>query len=90
MFDSLSSSILVADTNNRRIQFFTIDYNGNFVYKYNIMTKEKPYFVGTSKRHFAVSCEKSFIVTYSANERIELSNINLKKITIIKTNISNF
>lgn len=54
------------------------------------MTKEKPYFVGTSKRHFAVSCEKSFIVTYSANERIELSNINLKKITIIKTNISNF
>ena len=45
LFDNSSSDILVADTNNRRIQIFIIEYNGQFLYKKTLMTKEKPFFI---------------------------------------------
>ncbi|CAF2088724.1 unnamed protein product [Rotaria magnacalcarata] len=79
--DNSSINVAVADTNNRRIQFFTIEHNGQFLYKYGLVTKEKPYFIATSKRYFAVSCENGIIITFSANERTELSKINFKKIS---------
>ena len=86
LFNKSSSNILVADTNNRRIQFFTIEYNGQFLHKYSLTIKERPLFVATSKQYFAVSCENSFISTYLANNRIKIANINLSKILSIKGN----
>ncbi|CAF1068945.1 unnamed protein product [Rotaria sordida] len=82
--NSSSSNVLVADTNNRRIQFFSIGYNGQFLHKHCLITKEKPYFIATSKRHFAVSCEKCFIITFLTNQRTKVANINLKKISSIQ------
>ncbi|CAF0768378.1 unnamed protein product [Rotaria sp. Silwood1] len=84
LIDKSSSNILVADTNNRRIQFFTIEYNGQFLHQHSLIIKEKPYFIATSKRHFAVSCEKNLIITFLANERTKVANINLKKISLIQ------
>ncbi|CAF2394692.1 unnamed protein product [Rotaria sp. Silwood2] len=84
LIDNSSSNVLVADTNNRRIQFFTIEYNGQFLYQNSLVTKEKPYFIATSKKHFAVSCEKGFIITFLINKRTQVANINLKKISSIQ------
>jgi hypothetical protein len=86
LLDNSSSNILVADTNNQRIQFFTIEYNGRFLHKYTLVTKEKPYFIATSKQHFAVSCEKSFIKTFLTKEKTQVANINLNKILSIQSN----
>jgi hypothetical protein len=84
--NSSSSNVLVADTNNYRIQFFTIGYNGQFLYEYTLTTKEKPYFIATSKQHFAVSCEKGFISTFLNERKTPVANINLNKISSTKSN----
>jgi hypothetical protein len=86
LFDKSSSNILVADTNNRRIQFFTIGNNEKFLYKYTLITKEKPYFIATSKQHFAVSCENGFISTFSTREKTPVANLNLNKISSRESN----
>jgi len=82
-----SSNVLVADTNNRRIQCFLIGYKGRFIHKYTFITKEKPYFIATNKQHFAVSCEKGFIKTFLADEGIQIGNINLNKVLSIRSNM---
>jgi len=84
--DNSSSNVLVADTNNQRIQFFTIGYNGQFLHDYTLVTKEKPYHIATSKQHFAISCEKGFISTFLAKGRSEVANINLNKIAPTQSN----
>ena len=84
--DNSSSNVLVAGTNNRRIQFYTIGYNGEFLYKNTLITKAKPYFIATSKQHFAVSCERGSIITYLAKERTRIANISLNKIASIQSN----
>ena len=81
LFNQSSPNVLVADTNNQRIQCFTIGYNGEFLYKYTLVTNERPYFIATSKEHFAVSCEKGFINTFRAKDRTLIANINLNKIS---------
>jgi hypothetical protein len=81
-----SLNVLVADTNNQRIQFFTIGYNGQFLYEYTLVTKEKPYHIATSKQHFAISCEKGFINTFLTKERSQVANINLNKIISTQSN----
>ncbi|CAF1417141.1 unnamed protein product [Rotaria sp. Silwood1] len=86
---SSSSNILVADTNNRRVQHFLIEYNGKFLYKQTFITKEKPFFVGTSNQHFAISCEKGFIITFLIKRKIEIAKIDLNKTSIIQSSIQN-
>jgi hypothetical protein len=83
--DNSISNVLVADTNNQRIQCFTIGYNGQFSYKYTLTLKEKPYFIATSKQHFAVSCEKGIISTFLIKERNSIGNINLNKIVLTQS-----
>jgi hypothetical protein len=80
LIDNSISYILVADTNNQRIQFFTIEYDGEFLYQYTLLTKEKPYFIATNKLHFAVSCTKGLIKTFLIKGKIPIANINLNKI----------
>ena len=91
LLDSSSSSshVLVADTNNRRVQYFSIGYQDRFIYKQTLMTKEKPYFVATSNEHFAVSCEKGLIISFLAKEKIRVANIDLNKTSFIQSKISN-
>jgi hypothetical protein len=60
--------VLVADTNNRRLQYFSIRNNDRFLFKNTLITKEKPYFVSTNNRHFAVSCEKGLIISFLAKK----------------------
>ncbi|CAF1233349.1 unnamed protein product [Rotaria magnacalcarata] len=80
--DGSSSKVLVADTNNRRVQCFSIGFHGEFMYKHTFVTKEKPYFVGTSNQHFAISCEKSLILTFSIKKRKQLATIDLNRTSI--------
>jgi hypothetical protein len=86
LLDNSTSNVFVADTNNRRIQVYIIGYNGQFIHKYTLNTKKKPYFIATSKQHFAISCEKGFINTFLAKERTQLAKINLNKISSISSN----
>ncbi|CAF1249069.1 unnamed protein product [Adineta steineri] len=88
LIEDSSSYILVADTNNRRLQCFFIGYRGEFIHKYNIITKEKPYFIGTNKQFIAVSCEKGFINCYLTKENDQIAEINLNKLLSIKKTIS--
>jgi len=81
-----SSNVLVADTNNQRMQFFTIGYNGQFLHDCTLITKEKPYHTATSKQYFAISCEKGFISTFLAKERSQVANIDLNKIASTESN----
>lgn len=87
LFDDSSSSpyVLVADTNNRRVQCFEIEFNGQFSYKYTFPTTEKPYFVGTSKQHFAVSCEKGLVRTFLTKEKRQIAIIDMNKISMIQS-----
>ena len=89
LLDNSSSHVLVADTNNQRIQIFAIGYNGQFLHKSTILTQEKPYFVATSKQHFAVSCEKGFVSTFLVEGNTPVANINLIKIASTQSNRSN-
>jgi hypothetical protein len=81
LFDrSLSSSnVLVADTNNRRVQYFSIGHNDKFILKYSLITKEKPYFIATNNQHIAVSCENGLIVSFLAKQRLQVANIDLNR-----------
>ncbi|CAF1079115.1 unnamed protein product [Rotaria sordida] len=88
-YDKSSSNVLVADTNNRRVQYFTIEYNGKFLYKQSFLTKEKPFFVGTSKQHFAISCEKGLIITFLIKRKIQVAKIDLNRTSIIQNSIQN-
>jgi hypothetical protein len=90
LIDSSISYVLVADTNNQRIQFFTIRYNGQFLYQSTLLIKEKPYFIATSKLHFAVSCEKSLIKTFLIKDKLPIANINLNKIASTQSMRTNF
>jgi hypothetical protein len=89
LLDKSSSNILVADTNNRRVQYFSIGYNDRFLHKSTFLTKEKPYFVATSNQHFAVSCEKGLIICFLAKEKIQVTNIDLNKISSIQSKLQN-
>ena len=82
------NQILVADTNNQRIQIFSIGYNDRFLFKNSLTTKEKPYFLATSNVYFSVSCEKGLIISYLAKERIQVSIIDLNKTSFIKSKIT--
>ncbi len=84
---SSSSNVLVADTNNRRLQYFSIRHNDQFILKNTLITKEKPYFVTTNNRHFAVSCEKGLILSFLAKERIQMANIDLNRASFIQSKI---
>lgn len=88
-FDKLKPNILVADSNNRRIQFLSIGFQGQFQYQHSLSIKEKPFFVATSREHFAVSCEKSVIYTYRTQGRIPIATIDLNQLfpTSSKRNI---
>jgi hypothetical protein len=84
---SSSSNVLVTDTNNRRLQYFSIGNNHRFLLKHTLITKEKPYFVTTNNQHFAVSCEKSLIISFLAKERIQMANIDLNRASFIQSKI---
>ena len=79
-FDKFKSNVLVADSNNRRVQFLTIGFQGQFRYQYSVSIKEKPFFIATSREHFAVSCEKSLIYTFRMEGRIPIATIDLNQI----------
>ena len=85
LFDNTSSKLLVADTNNRRVQCFAIEFNGQFIYKHTFEVKEKPYFIGTSNRHFAISCEKGLIFTFLTKDKKQIANIDFNKISTISS-----
>lgn len=94
LLDKFSSSsslslpkILVADTNNRRIQCFSIEFNGQFLYEHTFKMKEKPYFIETSNRHFAVSCENGLIRTFLVKEKRSLAKIDLNRTPMVPSNI---
>jgi hypothetical protein len=87
LLDKSSSNVLVADTNNRRVQYFSIGYNDQFLYKHTFMTKEKPYFIATSNQHFAVSCEKGLIMTFLTKNKREIGDIDLNKALFKKSKI---
>lgn len=80
-----STNILVADSNNQRIQLFTLGYNDQFLLKNTLMTKTKPYFLATNNIYFVVSCEKGLIISYLAKEGIQVSIIDLNKTSFIKS-----
>lgn len=80
LFDNSKSIVLVADSNNRRIQFLTIDYHRQFRYEHTLTLEDKPYFIATSKQHFAVSCEKGLIHTFRSKGRILVATIDLNQI----------
>lgn len=84
--ENSSSNILVADTNNRRIQCFTIGYRGKFIYKYTLATKDKPFYLATTRHWLAVSCENGFLKTFYIPEREEILNLNLNQLFSIKSN----
>ncbi|CAF2564925.1 unnamed protein product [Rotaria sp. Silwood2] len=86
-FERSLSNVLVADTNNRRVQHFLIEYSGKFLYKQSFITKEKPFFVGTSNQHFAISCEKGLIITYLIKRKMEVAKIDLNRTSIIQNSI---
>ncbi|UJR34941.1 hypothetical protein I4U23_027719 [Adineta vaga] len=83
--ENSSSNILVADTNNRRIQCFLIGHRGKFIYKYTLTTKDKPFYLATTKHWLAVSCENGFLKTFFIPEREEILNVNLNELFSIKT-----
>jgi hypothetical protein len=87
LLDDSSSNVLVADTNNRRVQYFSIGYHGQFTYKHTFKTKEKPYFVATSNQHFAVSCEKGVILCFLAKQKIQVADIDLNRISWIQSKL---
>lgn len=81
LFDQTKNEILVADTNNQRIQLFHIEEDDyQFRYKLTLMIKEKPFYISTSKQHFAVSCQNGLISTFLANNKTHLTNININRI----------
>ncbi|CAF1007271.1 unnamed protein product [Adineta ricciae] len=82
--ENSTSNILVADTNNRRIQCFTIGYRGKFIYKYTLTTKDKPLYLATTRHWLAVSCENGFLKTFFISEREEILNLNLNQLFSIK------
>jgi hypothetical protein len=82
LLDKSSSNVLVADTNNRRVQYFSIGYDGQFLHKHTFITKEKPYFVATSYQHFAVSCEKGLIISFLAKAKLPVAIIDLNKASL--------
>ena len=85
-----SSWILVADTNNRRVQCFSIGYQDRFIYKQTLKTKEKPFFIATNNEHIAVSCENGVIETFLSEDRRQLARIELNKSTFMqKKKLSN-
>jgi len=84
---SSSSNVLVTDTDNPRLQYFCIGNNHRYLLKHNLITKEKPYFVTTNNQHFAVSCEKSLILSFLAKERIQVVNIDLNRASFIQSKI---
>lgn len=79
-FDRLKSNVLVADSNNRRVLFLTIGFQGQFRYQYSVSIKEKPFFIAISREHFAVSCEKSLIYTFRTDGTIPIATIDLNQI----------
>lgn len=79
------TNILVADSNNHRIQIFTLGYNDRFLLKDSLITKQKPFFLATNNVYFVVSCEKGWIVSYLAKEKIEVSTIDLNRTSFIKS-----
>jgi hypothetical protein len=87
--DQSSSNVLVADTNNRRVQYFFIGYNDRFIHKHTFLTKEKPYFLATNNQHFAVSCEKGLIMTFLTKEKILVANIDLNKTLFTQSKVQN-
>jgi hypothetical protein len=87
LLDNSSSNVLVADTNNRRVQYFSIGYNGQFLHKHTFKTNEKPYFVATSDHHFAISCEKGVLMCFLAKQKKQVANIDLNKISFIQSKI---
>lgn len=78
---SASSNIIVADTNNRRIQFFLIQSNGEFRYQSTLLLKEKPIYLSSTLTHFAISCSNGSIVTYSNYQNEMIAMIDLKNIS---------
>lgn len=84
LLNSSSPYILVADTNNRRVQCFSIGYQDRFIYKQTFQTKEKPYFIATSNEHFAVSCENGVIDTFVSKDRRPIARIELNKTSLIR------
>mgnify|MGYP002388133573 CR=1 FL=1 len=80
LFDQTLPHVLVADTNNQRIQCFSNEYDYQFRFRYTLMMKQKPYYLATSKRHFAISCEKGLIYTFLAKDRTLLATVDFNKI----------
>ena len=74
-----SNSILVADSNNRRLQSFKIGSQGEFLFQFSLITREKPFFVTSNERYFAVSCENGQILSYSTAGNISMANVNLRR-----------
>ena len=76
---SLPSTVLVADTNNRRVQYFTIRPNGDFSLADTRTITDKPVYIASSKEHLAVSCENAVILTFENKQRKILATIHLRK-----------
>ena len=89
LFDKTMSNIVVADTNNRRLQHFAIGQNGRFIFKNSFQTNEKPFYVTSSEHYFAVSCERALIVSYSSKEKTLRTEIDLNKSRMIKSENEN-
>ncbi|CAF1121733.1 unnamed protein product [Didymodactylos carnosus] len=77
---SLSNSdILIADTNNKRLQCFYLGFNSRFIHKYTLLFDEKPYFVSTDiKNRFVVSCDNGLLQCFT-KKRSLISKIDLLK-----------
>ena len=82
---SSSSNVLVADTNNRRVQYFSIGHDDRLILRHTLLTKAKPYFIATNNQHIAISCENGLILSFLAKQRIHLANIDLNRTPFIQS-----
>lgn len=87
---SSPSTVLVADTNNRRVQCFTIRPNGDFSLANTLTFDDKPVYIASSREHLAVSCENAVILTFENKQRKALAIIHLRKRFIGQGNFLEF
>lgn len=85
LIDRTMPNLIVADSNNRRLQHFSISRNGKFMFRNSFPTKKKPFFLSSSRLYFAGSCEDATIVVFSVYEEKEKNEIDLNKIRILKS-----
>ena len=88
--ESSPSTVLVADTNNRRVQYFTIRPNGTFSLVNTRTITDKPVYIASSREHLAVSCENAVIITFENRKRKALATIHLRKLFVGQGNLCRF